>query len=162
MAEQQSAEEKQRLRTKEWRESNREHIKAYQKEWRAKNAQSVSAYQKTYHAEYRAAPDVQFDMWMRNLQRNYKLTPADFNRLWEHQSGRCAICSIELAPRGRKGKSACVDHNHHTGKVRALLCRHCNHGIGCLKDSPSVLRAAATYLEKYGNYSTSIGESSGK
>ena len=46
-----------------------------------------------------------------------------------------------------------VDHNHNTGNVRGILCTNCNRGIGHLKDSPDLLRKAATYLESKGNYS---------
>mgnify|MGYP001576209901 CR=1 FL=1 len=45
------------------------------------------------------------------------------------------------------GKTLHIDHNHTTGAVRGLLCTQCNVGVGMLKDSPAVLRAAANYLE---------------
>jgi len=142
-----------KVRNKRWREENKDHIREYQKQWRERNKDHVSEYQREYHAKYKEREDVQFEAWMRNLHRNYKITPAIFNKMWEDQEGRCAICEQAMQPRGRM-KSACtVDHNHETGQVRGLLCRGCNHGIGNLKEDPIVLRSAAEYLMKHGYYS---------
>jgi hypothetical protein len=42
-----------------------------------------------------------------------------------------------------------VDHDEETNKVRGLLCRHCNQGIGLLRHSQDNLRRAVAYLEKH-------------
>ena len=57
------------------------------------------------------------------------------------QKGRCAVCGI------RPKKRLCVDHCHRTKKVRGLLCRQCNAGIGLLKDDPKILSKAVKYLK---------------
>jgi len=77
----------------------------------------------------------------RAIQRKstYGLNEEEFDLLWTTQGGLCAIC------RGRMGK-VCVDHNHKTGKVRGLLCNHCNIGIGALKDDPEVITRAEEYV----------------
>ena len=55
----------------------------------------------------------------------------------------CQIC-------GKDGDvELCVDHDHKTGKVRGLLCRYCNLGIGNLQDSPKLLRSAISYLTEH-------------
>ena len=136
-------------RSKKWREANKGRVKQYRDEWRAKNSEHVAEYQKNYHQEYMAREDVQFNTWMRNLHRNYKLTPEDFNLLWDQQSGKCAICSEPMDPRGRRKTAVAVDHCHDTGVVRGLLCRGCNTGIGSLKDSIDVLKSAVKYLERH-------------
>lgn len=40
----------------------------------------------------------------------------------------------------------CVDHCHVTGKVRGVLCRKCNKGIGALGDTAEAVQRAADYL----------------
>lgn len=146
--------ERSRQRSKAYRESNREKIQAYSKEWRATNSDHVKAYAKTKHAEEASRDDYQQRYWEKNLKAFYKMNISEFNELWESQSGLCAICKHPMAPRGRTKDAVAVDHNHQTGAVRGLLCRGCNHGIGCLKDSPEVLKAAIKYLENRGNYSS--------
>ena len=145
--------EKQKERMKRWREGNKNHISEYQKKWREKNVVDISEYQREYHIEYRAREDVQFKNWERNLHRNYNITPSIFNAMWDEQGGKCEICKQPMEPRGRKKSAATVDHNHETGKVRGLLCRGCNHGIGNLKEDPEVLKSAVEYLVKHGYYS---------
>lgn len=75
------------------------------------------------------------------LRKAYGLEPEDFERLRLDQQNRCAICKKSFS------KVPNVDHCHTTGKVRGLLCRDCNIGIGLLNDSAKLLRAAARYLE---------------
>jgi len=54
------------------------------------------------------------------------------------QQDCCAICRMK--------KKLCIDHNHETNKIRALLCRTCNSGLGMFKDSLGLLRNAGQYL----------------
>lgn len=68
----------------------------------------------------------------------------------EQQDYCCAICRLtETKARASVVMALAVDHNHRTGKVRGLLCNACNLSIGKMRDDPTRLRAAATYLEKY-------------
>lgn len=147
-----SVTERKRAAIKRWREANREHVKAYQKAWTQRNREHVAGYQKEYMAEYSQKETSQYETWTRNLRRNYQMTPEDFNALWDAQEGKCAICGNAMKPRGRTKDAVGVDHNHATGKVRGLLCRGCNHGIGNLQDDPRILKAAAQYLIDRGSY----------
>ena len=71
----------------------------------------------------------------------YGLTKADFNKLWEKQSGLCAICEETLyIPH--------IDHNHKTGKVRGLLCTSCNTRLVAALEDPNINKARA-YLRKH-------------
>lgn len=42
-----------------------------------------------------------------------------------------------------------IDHDHETGKVRALLCDTCNFMIGLSRESPALLHIGAAYLEAH-------------
>lgn len=64
-----------------------------------------------------------------------------------NQDGLCAICGTDTP--GRKHENFSVDHDHLTGRVRALLCHFCNVGIGHFGDNPATLRAAADYLDRF-------------
>lgn len=76
-----------------------------------------------------------------NRYTKYDLLPEQYDAMVAAQGGRCAIC--------RKIPSRMhVDHDHTTGEVRGLLCGPCNQGIGLLRDSPKLLRAAIRYLKK--------------
>ena len=79
------------------------------------------------------------------LIRKYGITEQTFNYMLEEQCGRCAICGIHF----ESSKNTHIDHSHETGKVRALLCNHCNRGIGLLKESVQTLKNAIYYLNKH-------------
>jgi hypothetical protein len=146
--------EKHLQRTREWKAANADKVAAHLKQWRDENAEHVKQYQKAYSTEYRAKEEVKTASWQRNLWKNYKMTDTEFNELWNLQSGKCAICDVDMNPRGRARNSVSVDHHHITGAVRGLLCSACNRGIGILQDSPDILKSAAKYLEERGSYSS--------
>jgi nitrate/TMAO reductase-like tetraheme cytochrome c subunit len=75
------------------------------------------------------------------------MEPGDYEKRLAEQGGSCAIChqnrSHPLAD-----QLLDVDHCHTTGKVRGILCRSCNIGLGHFMTDPALLRAAADYLER--------------
>src|SRR5690606_29139249 len=79
---------------------------------------------------------------IQKLRQNYGLSVEEFEAKLAAQGGVCAICK---GPPNGKGRYH-VDHCHKTGKVRGLLCHHCNLGIGNLKDDADLVLAAAAYL----------------
>lgn len=91
--------------------------------------------------------------WKAKLKHKFGITPDIYQKMWDTQQGKCAICYCELlkplSTKGCEANKACLDHNHTTNKVRAILCSLCNAAIGKMKDSPSILRSAADYLEKH-------------
>ena len=68
----------------------------------------------------------------------YGLTHEEYLVLYDTQQGRCALCAAE--------GELVVDHCHTTGRVRGLLCRLCNSGLGMFKDDTAVLAKAIAYL----------------
>jgi len=81
------------------------------------------------------------------MLRTYGLTRDQYEAMLDAQGGVCALCKRPARKIG--GFILDVDHDHVTGKVRSLLCRLCNIGIGHFHEDPTLLRAAAEYLEKY-------------
>lgn len=80
------------------------------------------------------------------LKTKFGLTPKQYDELLEGQSGRCAIC--DKCP-DKEGQSLAVDHDHHTGEIRGLLCRYCNYRlVGRHRDS-DLLRRVADYLDRH-------------
>ena len=59
------------------------------------------------------------------------------------QDGHCALC-----PATPKTRRLNVDHDHKTGKVRALLCNRCNRALPSWVTS-AWLRDAAMYLDRH-------------
>lgn len=142
---------------KRWNDKNVEAKKAYAKAYRARNRATLSQKQKDYwestpdrrekkRAEYqnlspekkairceqararkRANPE-RASLLQRNarLRRLYGLDSNRFDAMLAVQGGACAICK---AP-PEAGQVLCVDHDHTTGKVRALLCVKCNFMVG--------------------------------
>ena len=70
-----------------------------------------------------------------------------YNKLWWHQEGKCAICSQKCVT----GKGLAIDHCHDTKRIRGLLCMRCNTALGNFKDSVDLLRNAIKYLESTGS-----------
>jgi hypothetical protein len=87
--------------------------------------------------------------------QSHGLSLQDYRAMRERQKNVCGICKTP-------GKPLCVDHCHATGKVRGLLCRDCNLGLGNYKDNPVFTRAATAYLEAArrddGNQRSSAGD----
>lgn len=86
-----------------------------------------------------------------NLKANYGLSVERYEAMLRQQGGVCAICGKGETRLNRRGepKSLCVDHNHATGAVRALLCHKCNNALGCLGESVALFRVAIAYLEQH-------------
>ena len=80
------------------------------------------------------------------LKYHYGITLEQYGEILAKQTGRCKVClSKEF---GGKQKVFVIDHCHKTGRIRGLLCWHCNVAIGHLRDDPKIARAVVTYLEE--------------
>lgn len=74
----------------------------------------------------------------RNFLNKYGLSTQQVEQMLRDQGGVCAIC--RLSP-----KRPCVDHDHLTGRVRAILCHRCNIFLPAIEDR-AFAEAAAAYL----------------
>lgn len=78
------------------------------------------------------------------IKYRYGITEEELGDMYKAQEGKCLICKQHEDTVGTLN----IDHCHTTGKVRGLLCKRCNMGIGYFKDNVELLRKAAKYLEK--------------
>ncbi len=84
------------------------------------------------------------------LKKAYGITLEQYNEMYAEQGGRCRIClKHEIAKNQYGMKQLSVDHDHKTGKVRALLCLRCNMALGYVDDDPGLLIEAARYLMQH-------------
>jgi hypothetical protein len=81
----------------------------------------------------------------RNLKNKYGITVEEYLVKLQEQGGGCEICGGEINGKGG------VDHCHKTGKIRGILCSHCNAAIGHMNDDKDRLSKAISYLERYGD-----------
>jgi hypothetical protein len=130
--------------------AHREEIAAYNKEYRKMHGERLRAagrrYYQTHKEQNQLASKKYYAAHKREqkngiLKRTYGISMSDFEAMQESQSGKCAICGSD--------KTLVVDHNHTTGKIRALLCNQCNTAVGLLQESPDIARATAVYLEAH-------------
>jgi len=94
-------------------------------------------YAREYARKQRAKNPKRFKDY--NLRRMYGVTIEVYTRMYNQQSGRCAICMRALP-------TLCVDHDHTTGEIRGLLCRLCNKALGSFKDNEKNLQRAIWYV----------------
>ena len=116
--------------------STRDKIKAslQYKSWYSRNKDKRKQYDLEWQIKYR-----------------YGITREEYIQLLLKQKGVCAICFLPetiIDKRTNEFRKLAVDHCHTTGKVRGLLCSHCNHGIGKFKDNTKLLKSAIYYLEE--------------
>ena len=118
----------------------------YMRQWRAANREKDRERSRRSHAKHREKELKQNAEWRKNnpdyaFQKNlqkYGLTVEDYTQMYNDQDWVCALCFDR--------PTVVVDHCHTTGKVRGLLCRQCNTGIGHLSDSVEMLKKAINYL----------------
>lgn len=88
------------------------------------------------------------------LKAKYGMTPEGWQAMFEAQGCKCAICESKDA--GAKAGWN-TDHCHKSGRVRFILCAHCNRGLGSFKDNPDVMRKAAKMIEELSDQPAGAG-----
>ena len=89
-----------------------------------------------------------FDSWCRSCRSTYRnginrgkfrdvISDEELLKL-KAEVTECVICGAN--------EKLVVDHDHKTGKIRGLLCNHCNRGLGHFRDDPMLLEFATQYL----------------
>ena len=108
------------------------------KTWRAKNPEK-----RKVQLQRESKKDYNHN---KHLKATYNITRQEYMEMYTAQGGACAICSKHQT---EFNKRLSVDHCHNTGRIRALLCTHCNSMLGDAKDKIELLQAAITYLEEH-------------
>ena len=104
---------------------------AYQK----RNAEKVNAYHRTWHQKNPEKMAQYKRLW------KYKLTPEQYQALYEKNNGLCHICNAPDIPHKNGATSFNIDHDHACcsgrktcGKcTRGLICFSCNRMLGSLE-----------------------------
>lgn len=108
--------------------------------FRMKNPERVRAYS-------RPSPELARKMHLRN---KFGITVEEYQEMYDAQKGLCCICRLPETSiwRGKVIQLA-VDHDHQSGKVRSLLCKNCNVGLGAFKDDIVNMYMAIKYLKEH-------------
>jgi hypothetical protein len=120
-----------------------QYLKHYEKEklssrkYREENKEKILKRQKEDHKKY---PHKRKNSM---LKYQYGITIDDYNKMFEKQKGKCDICERHQNDLTR---TLCVDHDHKTNKVRALLCVTCNTDVSVVENK---LEEMLKYLNKY-------------
>jgi len=117
----------------------------YEGQWEYKTPQYgvVRDIQRKNHQENKTARNI--NRRKNLLKQKYDLTPAQYADMLSTQEGVCAICGGV----NKNGQTLSIDHNHETGKVRALLCGKCNSMLGFAQDSANMLHKGALYIKRH-------------
>ena len=124
---------------KAWHEANKDQVKEARAQRRAENPDAKNPDIKPSKRPH--DPAAQRKSMLKCL---YGMSTADYDAMMTRQHGTCAICDTRPPE-----QTLAVDHSHASKRVRGLLCRDCNLGLGNFKDDPRLTRRAADYLEAF-------------
>lgn len=141
-----------------WYQNNKACVAKYVKRYKQSNPDKVKQWNKEHDIRH---PDVVKARRARNhqrhyherkgriregfLKRTYGITTAEYEALVTKQNGLCAICN---QPPARDLRLA-IDHDHTTGKIRALLCNDCNLILGQIENNMDLLPTMFDYLDTH-------------
>lgn len=112
-----------------------------QKTWDEKNRDKRLAYVYKYQEKHNDYSKVTRSQ---HLKRKYNITLEEYDVMFEQQGKVCALCN-----QVNQSKYWHLDHDHLTGKVRGILCHHCNLILGNARDNIETLKLAIGYLERH-------------
>ena len=87
-----------------------------------------------------------------NLHKKFGITIEEYDEMVVKQGNTCAIClqpERYIHPKTNEPARLAVDHDHHSGAVRGLLCSNCNRGLGLFNEDQDRLAAAIQYLLRH-------------
>jgi hypothetical protein len=142
--------EQHKLYMREYRKTPqfRAYMKRYKKEyWQLPHFKKQrNKYQQEYRKKNGYPKRDKLTEWSGYLKWRWKMTSDDYLVMVNRQKGKCAICKCHYST---FKKRLAIDHDHKTGKIRGLLCHHCNSALGNFRDRICILVSAIKYLEEW-------------
>jgi hypothetical protein len=123
----------------------KELAKIRQQRYYQKNKERIKKYSRDYIK--RDPEKRRFQLKKSLIKKRYGIIYEDYLSMHHEQEYKCKICKRH-ADEFKKG--LVVDHDHKTGKVRALLCINCNSQLHVLENKE--------LYDKYMNYLNSFKE----
>ncbi len=112
--------------------------------YKADNPQKVKESLKNSYKRHRVKRSYE------NLLKHYGISPKEYVEMLEKQKNVCFICAkAEVSTYRGVVKRLAVDHDHTTGKVRALLCSSCNLAVGFVKEDFKIAIKLAEYIHNH-------------
>lgn len=118
------------------------HCKECNRNW-SKNYTKTKKGKLVRHRKYERTKEVKLNV---TLMRKFGVTLEWYNRVLSEQNNRCIICG--KTPE-ENGKRLAVDHNHHTGGNRDLLCNNCNVTIGFIEKNNLDTERLKWYIDRH-------------
>jgi len=113
-----------------YREKNKKEIDRRSYEWR-----------KGYFKKFPYKP------YEYRIKSEYGISPEEFYGFIISQENKCFTCGKYFNHDGKKTNFG-IDHCHSTGRVRGLLCFHCNSAIGMVRENLTTLENMIRYLKE--------------
>jgi hypothetical protein len=126
-----------------WRARNPDPAAAIFRDWESRNRSKRAEYKRR---RYKTDPAENYRVRDYKHRKKFGISLADKKAIFESQGARCAVCGGDDS--GSRSDWH-TDHDHKTGKVRGVLCHHCNMLLGNAKDCVETLRQAITYLLRH-------------
>lgn len=117
------------------------HLKARKKQHYKNKSAKENQLSKERRAKYYRDNKLKFRV------AKYNITESDYYKMYNQQKGSCIICYLKFDNSSRL-KTPHIDHCHITGKVRGLLCLHCNSALGQLKENEKTILNLLNYIRK--------------
>ena len=124
-----------------WYRENKDRVRARCHEWYKENKEKSAEYTKKWREANRER--ARFLSLSNRRKRLYGISKEQYAQMVADAGGVCAICRRPFSGYPN------IDHDHHTGAVRELLCSQCNKGLGNFGDDTSLMEAAIAYLKKH-------------